>query len=328
MTETTNNPPAITQDVVKQKISIALTKATLSIQSLQDEADALVVNDEPENLTTVAEFLAKVKKIDSVIDKEHEAGKKPFLEGGRVWDAAKKDLLKATGDIKTPIQEKYTAVCNEIDRKTREAEQKRAAEKQILDGIEANVMNFSQQIAACTTKAELTSVERLINLEKSPNRASKYGDHHEKAIARYDEVLLPILKDQKTKIEEKERLEAELKKTDDAEKHDLLTQQLEAKQNEIMQNQVRVQEQALNQEQPGLMEPEIVLPSIKTKRTDIVCEIVDVALVFKKSFALLHIELKAAEAKKQGQLLRDAGSFDGKDELIVNGIKYTIKKSW
>lgn len=328
MTETTNNLPAITQDVVKQKISIALTKATLSIQNLQDEADALVINDEPENLTKVAEFLAKVKKIDGIIDKEHEAGKKPFLEGGRIWDGAKKDLLKATGDVKNPVQAKYTAVCNEIDRRNREAEQKRAAEKQILEGIESNVLAFSQQIAACSTKAELTGVERLINLEKSPNRAAKYGDHYQKIITRYDEVLLPILKDQKQKIEEKEALEKQLAATDDAAKHEQLTQQLEEKENEITQNQVKVQEQALKQEQPGVLEPEIVLPSIKTKRVDIVCEIVDLPLVFKKTPALLNIELKVIEAKKQGQLLKDGGAFGDKDELIVHGIKYTIKKSW
>ena len=328
MTDTATSLPAITPDAVKQKISIALTKATISIQSMQDEADSLVVNDEPENLTKVAEFLAKCKKADGIIGTEHEAGKKPFLEGGRMWDAAKKDLLAATAAVKNPIQEKYTAVCNEFDRRTREAEQKRTPERQILDGIESKVLSFSQQIAACQTKAELTGVERLINLEKSPNRAAKYGDHHQKAISRYDEVLLPILKDQKTKIEEKEALEIELNKTNDAAKHEELTQQLEEKQNEILQNQVKVQEQALVQEQPGVIEPEIVMPTIKTKRTDIVCEIVDLALVFKKAPHLLNIELKTIEAKKQGQLLKDAGIFGDKDEAVVNGIKYTIKKSW
>lgn len=328
MTETANSLPAITQDAVKQKISIALTKATISIQAMQDEADSLVVNDEPENLTKVAEFLAKVKKADGIITAEHETGKKPFLDGGRMWDAAKKDLLAATSAVKNPIQEKYTAVCNEIDRKAREAEQKKAAEKQILEGIESNVLSFSQKIAACQTRADLNSVERLINLEKSPNRAAKYGDHHQKAITRYDEVLLPILKDQKTKIEEKEALEKELHATTDASKHEELTQQLEEKQNEIMQNQVKVQEQALVQEQPGVQEVEIVMPTIKTKRTDIVCEIVDLPLVFKKTPHLLNIELKTIDAKKQGQLLKDAGLFGDKDEAIVNGIKYTIKKSW
>lgn len=328
MTDTATSLPAITQDAVKQKMSIALTKATISIQAMQDEADSLVVNDEQENLTKVAEFLAKIKKADGIIATEHETGKKPFLEGGRMWDAAKKDLLALTAAVKNPIQEKYTAVCNEIDRKNREAEQKKLQEKLILDGIESNVMSFSQQIAACTTRAELNGVERLINLEKSPNRASKYGEHHQKAVARYDEVLLPILKDQKTKIDEKEKLEAELAKTSDASKYEELTQQLEEKQNEIIQNQVKVQEQALVQEQPGVLEPEIVMPSIKTKRTDIVCEIVDLALVFKKTPHLLNIELKTVEAKKQGQLLKDADAFAGKDEIIVNGIKYTIKKTW
>ena len=76
------------------------------------------------------------------------------------------------------------------------------------------------------------------------------------------------------------------------------------------------------------VKPEVIMPAVKSKRTDIVCEVVDMEVALKKARHLLSIELKTAEAKKQGQLLKDAGSFADKDEIIVNGIKYSIKKSW
>lgn len=320
--------PAVTTDTVKQKLSIALTKATLSIQSLQDEADSLVFNEDQENMDKIAAFLNKARKGEKAVEDEHKIIKEPFLEGGRACDAAKKDMLKAIDEVKSPVHGKYTTLCNEIDRKKREEEQRKEKERQILEGIESNVLTFSQKIADCQTKDELLAVERLINLEKAPTRAAKYGDHHQKAIDRYDEVLLPILRDQKTKIEDREKLLKELETTNDAEKHETLLQKLEEKQNEIIQNQVKVQEQALYQPMTDVIEPEIVMTTIKTKRTDIACEIVDMQQVFKKSPELLNIELKLADAKKRGQLLKDAGSFGDKDEIIVNGIKYSIKKQW
>lgn len=323
-----NNLPSVTPEVVKQHLSIALTKATLTVQGFQDEADSLIFNDDPENLEQISAFLQKRENMDKVIDTEHEIQKKPYLEGGRACDTAKKDMKLMISTVADPVQQKYTELCNEIDRKKREKEAKEAADSAIKTGIENNVLDFSQKIASCQSKEELTSVERLINLEKSPTRASKYGEFHQEAIKRYDEVLIPILKDQKTKIDEKEKLEAALQKETDPEKHDELKTQLEEKENEIIQNQVKVQEGALSQQAAATEEPEVVLPSIKTKRTDIVPEIVDMALVFKKYPELLSIELKIAEAKKMGQTLKDAGAFNGKDELKVNGIKFTIKKQW
>lgn len=323
-----NGLPAITQDSAKQKLAIALTKATLSVQALQDEADGLTFNEDQENLNAIAVFLGKTGKSEKVVEGEHKILKEPFLEGGRACDAAKKDMLAAISAIKTPVQARYNTLCDKIATDKKKAEQEKEAERVLLAGIESNVLSFSQKIANCSTRKELNDVERLINLEKSPSRATKYGNHHQKAIDRYDEVLLPILKDQKTKIEEKEKLEKELEKTDDPEKHDELKGKLEEKENEIIQNQVKVQEDALKQKPEDILEPEIILPEVKAKRTDIVPEIVDLNQAFKKCPELLNIELKVMDAKKLGKTLQEAGAFGDKEELIVNGIKYTIKKSW
>lgn len=326
MSEQNNNLPVITPDVAKQKLAIELTKISLPIQKMQDEADSLVFNED--NLPVIGEFIGKMKKAEKAIEDAHKLGKEPFLEGGRAWDAAKKDILSLIAAVKSPVTVKHTEMCNEIDRRNREAEAKKEAEKKIKDGIESNVMEFSGKIAACTTKTELTNVERSINLEKSPSRAGKYGDFHQLAIDRYDEILIPILKDQKKKIDEKDELEAKLSKAENPLDHEALKEKLEEKQNEIIQNSVKVQEQALLQPTISVIEPEVIVTEVKAKRTDIVVELVDVAAAFKKQSDLLNIELKVSEAKKLGKVLQDSGAFGISEEIIVNGIKYTIKKSW
>lgn len=329
MSEVQQSAPitAVTVEAAKQKMNIALTKLSISTQKMQDEANGLVFNEDQENIDKIKDFIERSKKAEKSIESEHKEGKNPFLEAGRAWDNAKNQLLGVVGEIKNPVVAKYTTLCNEIDRKNREAEQKAAKEKEILGGIEANVLIFSQKIASCLTSKELTDVERLINLEKSPTRASKYGDHHKTAIDRFNEVLIPIIKDQKIKIDEREALESKLNDAVDPEKHDELKQQLEEKNNEIMQNQVKVQEQALSQ-QPEVIEPEVIATTVKTKRTDIVPEIVDLAVVFKKHRELLNIDLKISDAKKLGETMKTAGAFGDKEEITVDGIKFTIKKSW
>lgn len=318
---------AVTVEAAKQKMSIALTKVSISLQKMQDVASSLVFNEDQENIDAIKAYLETMRKAEKSVEDEHKIGKEPFLEAGRAWDNAKKQTLALIADQKDPIKKKYQELCDKIERENREKEQKAAREKEILDGIESNVLLFSQKIAACQTKPELDGVERLINLEKSPSRATKYGDHHQKAIDRFNEVLLPILKDQKQKIEDRELLENRLKAVEDPQEHDDLKQKLEEKNNEILQNQVKVQEKALAQ-QTEVVEPEIIQTTVRAKRTDIVPEIVDLAVVFKKHPELLNIDLKLAEAKKLGQTMQAAGAFGDKEEIVVNGIKYTIKKSW
>jgi len=57
--------PLITQEVVVAKIGIELTKKQLSVQKLQDEADALEYTEE--NIPVISAFLAKLNAIFSPI---------------------------------------------------------------------------------------------------------------------------------------------------------------------------------------------------------------------------------------------------------------------
>lgn len=327
-----SNGALITVDAAKSKMSIALTKQGLLIQNLQTRADSLVFNDDEESLESISAFLSDTRKAKKVVDDEHAVVKKRPLEEGRACDMAKKSLQCSIDEVASPVQEKYNRLCDAINKRKREAEEKSQREIQIKSGVESNILSFSTQIAACKTKKDLTDVERLINLEKSESRALKYGDLHEFAINRYNEVLLPVIKDQKIKVDEYEKLAEEKRKAEEENnpaKVDELNKKLEEKDNEILQNQVKVQENALNQQQiPTTNEVEEILPDLTSGGSNMTCEIVDLKKVFQKHPELLKIELKVMETKKVGAMLRDAGNFDANGELIFDGIKFKIEKKW
>ena len=317
---------AISSEIAKQKMAIALTKVSLSAQKLQDEADSLVFNED--NVEKIKEFINKVKKVENAIKAEHEVLKKPYLDGGKACDTAKNELLTLIGSTKERALHNYAALCNAIDGRNRESERIKAEKEAILKGIAGNLMEFSGKIAACTTKEELVSVERLINLEKSSSRVSKYGNFHQQAIDQYNEILIPILKKQKLKIDEFEALNERLNKTDDAQEFEQINELISKKGNEILQNQVDVQQAVINQTPAPVFEPEILTANVSARRTEVVCEIVDIEAVFKHSRQLLNIELKTKEAKKEGAELRDTGVIDIGKDIILGGIRYSLKKLW
>lgn len=324
-----NNGVLITTDAVKSRLSIALTKASLLIQTLQSRADALVINEDPENLEETSSFLKDTKYALKIVEDAHKEIKKPFFEAGKACDAAKNELVALIEGISKPVNSKYTAVCNEIDRKKREEAEKEQKRQKIYAGVEANILDFATKIAGAKTKKDLVDIEKLINLEKGPSRAAKYGEWHEYAIVRYNEALLPILKDQKVKVEEYEALESKLAEENNPEEADRLKQQLETKENQILQNQVKVQEEALNQQNMApVLEVTEVLPDLTKAGSTMVVEIVDLKTVFKKHPELLSIELRTADAKKLGSTLRDAGAFKNEDELVFDGLKFKIEKRW
>lgn len=316
----------ITVDTAKQKFLIELTKVNYLAQTLQNRADALVMNED--NLEEIGKFLADSKAAKKVIETTHAVVKKPYWDSGKNVDQAKNDLIKVFDAIDAPVNQKFQQMSDAIAKRKREAAEKAELERNIKQAVEANILDFSTKIAACTTRQQLTDVERIINLQKSPSGAAKYGDWHEFAISRYDQVLLPILKDQKKKIDEKEKLEAELAKTDDPAKHDELKGKLEEKESEILQNQVKIQEQALNQQQLPSEYAEEVFPEVKQAGSNIICEIVDEKKAFQKQRHLLNIELKLVDAKKLASTLRTSGAFGDKDELIVDGIKFTLERRY
>jgi len=324
-----NGLSVVTVDSVKLKMAITLSKVSLGVQKLQNEADNLILNRD--NIQSIKEFLEKGKKAEKITEETHKVNKKPFYDSGKACDDAKNETIALIKNVTGPVQIKFDALCAELDREIQIAAAAKSKKEEIERAVDSNILYFSNKIASCQTKKDLQDVERLINLEKSPSRASKYDIHHEYAINRYNEVILPILKDQKENIEQKEELEkqiAEAEKISDIDKMDELMFKKEQVEDSIIENQVKIQEQALNQAAPQGAFVEEVLPNLKTKRMDIISEIVDIEAAFKKNRELLSIELKTIDAKKTGRMLYDAGAFGNNEELVVNGIKYSLKKQW
>jgi hypothetical protein len=324
-----NGKPVITLETILARINIALTKKQLSVQKLQDEADVLEFTEE--NIPTISTYLAKLNAIDKVTEEVHKETKAPFLEAGRICDAAKNSNLAITAAIRTPVKGKFDKVCADVEKKKKEAAEAIAKQTAILSGIENNVINFSSKIAACATNDELLGVERLINLEKSDSNAKKYGEFHQKAIEKYDTILKPILKDQKEKIKEKEALKKQIEEAqdnDDVEKMDILNEQIDKLDDDIIQNSVKVQEEALNKAPIDFVPiAEEVFVDTKYRRTYTI-EIFDEKEAIKKAKDLLEITINKTAANIVLNTLKDTNAFKDKSEIIVNGIKYSEIKNY
>ncbi len=324
-----NSGQLITVDAAKMQISIALTNRGLMVQSFHTRRANLTLNRD--NLEEISLFLADSRTAKKITEDSFKEIKKPYFEAGKACNEAKNETLAMIDEVANPIQDWYNKESAAIEKEKRDAAEKIAHDNQIKSGVEANILDFSAKIASCKTRKELVDVERLINLEKSPSKAGKYGDWHNFAIDRYNEVLLPILKDQKTKVDEYEALEEQRKAAEEANdptKVDEIKQKIEIKENEIIQNQVLVQQEALKQVVPPSEYAEEILPEVTKSGSNIVCEIVDEKIVYKKHRELLNVELRVSDAKKLATTLRDAGAFAGKDELVFDGMKFTIERRY
>jgi len=323
------NLPIPTSVTVTAQFNIAFTQHGISVQKIQDEINSLEFTED--NLPRISELIKSIKGADKVIEAKHKEGKAPYLEGGKVWDEAKKSLLTINEGLLSQLTPKYNQLCAAIEQRQKEAENEKNRINAIKAGIESNLISFSSRIAQCQTNAELLAIERVINLEKSESRKTKYMEFHDEAIEKYDSVLLPILKDQKEKIKQKEELEKQIleaENSNNAAKIDELNEKKEQIDNEILQNQVNVQQEALNLPDTfDVVVAEEVFPEIKTVNR-ISFELVDAATALKKCPELITVEIKHREAQKVAMTLKEAGTFNGKDEVVVNGIRFFIDKSY
>lgn len=329
MSENKNNLPLVSVDTVKAEMNIAFTKIGTSVQALQKEADALVFDEE--NVESISKFLGNGKKVTKTVTDVHKVGKEPFRIAGKAWDDGKNAVLELLEGIFKPVDIKFQALCKRIDDKKAADAKEEARQKAIKDGIQANLFQFSSKIASCETTKELLSVESAINLEKSPSRKAKYMEFHEEAIERYDEVLIPIIKDQKDKIKQKEELERQIKaaaEADDPTKIDELNEKKDEILNEIEQNKVDVQQGAIYTQDTFAITPVTEVLPDTTSRDNIKFEIIDLLAVAKKCPELLEYKLKFRETQKIAMTLKEAGTFDDKDETIVNGIKFFIETKY
>jgi hypothetical protein len=322
--EVKSEPPVLmTPGQMQLKILSELPKINITLPQLQERALKIVMNRD--NLTVMRDLKADIKKGKDAAEKIFEKVKKPYWDAGKACDAGKKLVFGEFERIEGMFNAGYERLLRELAEETRLANLKIAQDAAILKGIEDNVIMFSNLMVAAITRKALTEAESRINLEKSPSRATKYGEHHAKAIQRYDTVLIPIIKDQKKKVDELEELNRKLLEAEannDPDSMDILMEKVDEKSNEILQNHAVIQEAALNQDSFPVIEATEVLPSFKVKRTNYSFEIADLDVAIKKARGLLDITVNNAAAREVLDGLKEKNAFEGKDEVIVDGIKY------
>jgi hypothetical protein len=318
----------LTPEGVQLKINTEVTKHRLSLPDLEKRALKLVKNED--HIKEMKAIIDDLKKIDDLAEKVHTTTKKPYLDGGRACDAGKKLVLSETERIRGMFQADYARLLKAINDRAVAAAAKKAKDEAILAGIDANLITFSNMVIAAITKKALSDVESRINLEKSPSRVTKYGEFHARAIERYDSVLLPIIRDQKVKVEELERINVQILEAEaanDPDKMDELIAKADVVSNEMLQNHSLVQEAALNQDSFPVIEATEILPGVKTKRTNYTMEIFDVDMALKKVPHLLEISINKEAAKEVLAALKEKGAFEGKDIVIQDGIKYIATRT-
>lgn len=323
-TQTNAIAPGTTKEVVIGTMSIALTKAQLGVQILADMEAKLVYNED--NLKEIASFLELARKADKIVGDEHKRIKEPILRQSQVIDESKRELQEQLRSIAERANEKYAEMCQNIEKRKREAEEERQRKLAINIGIDNNMISFSGKIAACKTNTELLEIERLINLEKG--KKYKYAEFFEDAVAKYN-TLTTLLTAQKASIREfdkleKQRLEAE-KKGDDEKLIAIQEQQftLEAK---IDEAKVTVQETAINQSVNQVIEVTEQLPSVKTRRAMWTWEVSDIQKTVKSMPSWTRVE--TVDEKIDEFLKASKEQWAGKEEMIVNGIRFYLKKTY
>lgn len=308
----------VTPELAKAKMNLALTKVNKTFQDLNNKVATIVPNED--NLQLMAETIADAKKIEATLEEAFKAGKNPYWEACKSWDEAKKDLLKMKSDAISATEIKYNELCKAIEARKQKAKEDEAKDKAIQDGINTNVLAFSNKITACKTNKELIAAEASINLERS--RTTKYGKHMPLLLSKLDE-LGTLVKTQKATVQKLEAIQAEKTAAeeagDDGKLLDLMDQE-ELVTAEVQQNRINTEEKIVNSTtaySSPIATAQEVFPEIKGRR-QWKMEIVDEAKAYKAG--VLTVEIHAESAKKRMAELREKNPKA--TEFIETGIRY------
>lgn len=326
---TENNLPAVTIDVAKANIRLSLTKAEKNIQSVIDKERTLVYNED--NIAVIKEFSNDLKEIKNLISDAHKEGKKPYLEGGDAWDAAKNDLLGQILPILTKVDNKHAVLCQAVEKRKSDKVKADKKKKEVEELISITILNFSGEITACKNSKELTAVESKINLEKT--RQQKYGDQLPDLIEKCNE-LNELLKGQKEVVRELEIIK-ESKWEAETLGDDATLEQLIEKEDELLskigENKVRVEEKALNSTVKAYSHSNYteVYPDVKVSRRSWDYEIKDMAALYKKYPHLVSLEINKEALKA---FMKEKVATEGKDneEIVVlsDNFRFYVKKKY
>lgn len=320
ITKTETAAPSL--DVVKAQFALELQKNGFA--ELQTLSDTIQVNED--NVEEVKEHIAKIKALYKIVDEKHTEKKKPYLEAGRVIDAAKNSYYEILNGILNPIQKKYITACNNIAA----AEKKRKDEEQrvsvIKQGIEQNRLHLSQKISNCDTSDAIVALEReIILLKGRPQNKQKFQEF----LPEFESMLTDLSKDikeQKVKIRQLENVRKQISKStsgDDVVELQEKAEQLEA---DIEEKKIVVQEKAIDQSTSFVPVATVVHPTVKPRRTTWKWEVTDLSKLAKKMPHLVKVVPDEDAIKAVLETKKTDGSLEGKDEEILHGLKFYAEK--
>lgn len=327
---TSNIPaqPVVTQEIVTAQYKVELTKIRYQ-EALQGFASLIVTE---ENMKMVQEKMTAGRGLVTKMNNLKIKLKQPAYTICTFWDAAFNDLKAPLEQLLSKIQIDLNRVGAEQARKKAEADK----EKERVDGIRTAIDNFildqSQAIAGCKTAESLVSIEKFIGSHKA--NKTRYQEFLPDLIARSEE-LTTLIKSQKetikqlAELEEKKRL-AEAKNDDAG--YISITEQEEALTARMEENKVIVQEKAIEQAtKPGeLITVTPIISTVQARRSKWKGELLTDQKSIEKAFkaGLLDFTINKDKIEVLINTLQETKQLDGKEELIINGVKLYLEKRY
>jgi hypothetical protein len=315
------------KEVIRAEFNVSLQRAELGYAALQNIKNNLVINED--NLTDIKNFLELVRKAKKVIEDTHKKEKAQYWEMCTKYDESKREMDKLFDGLMADVNAKYTNLCSAIERRRQEADAKRKKEDDIKKGIENNLLHYTQLIAEAKTSAQIVDIEKKLHLEKT--RKDKYGEFLSLAIERYD-TLAGLIKEQKVKVKALEVLTGKLEKAKqdgDADAMLDLEQKIDDVKEAVAEGNINLQEYAINEAtkvDDDIINAEEILPAVKTRRTTIKSEAIDIKTLFKKLPHLVNLVLNDEEVKKFVKTKVAEGALNDVDEINVFGLRIYKEK--
>jgi copper chaperone CopZ len=235
-------------------------------------------------------------------------------------------MLSDVNGLLDKMNKEYNRIAAEVA--ARKAQQQIELDRvnNIKTGIKNNVLLFSQKIADCKTAAELTKVQTSINFEKGAQSKSKYQEFHSLMLEEFS-ALNELINKQKDSIKELEALAKKSEKvTDEYEKLEI-EEQMESVRGRVEETKINVQESAINSAiESDVTIAQEVLPEVKARRTTLEYEVKDINLLQKKMPHLVKLVVDEEAMDLWLKTKKTDGSMTGKEEDVINGIRFYYKK--
>jgi hypothetical protein len=314
--ETTTQLPALTPEITKGKMELTLKKAEFSFQALQNEITKIPKNED--GYEAMAEILKGIDKVEKLIAKAHEEGKAAAWAECKAWDKGNNDLIAITTNLKGQLKPIYDKLSLDFQNKAREQEK----EKQRVLGIKTEMTNgillFTTQINNCKTRQELVNIQRSINLSRTSKAMAEFLPEWVQKL----DGLNTAINEAKQRVERLEKL-AELEATATEEEKDEISIQKEHIEAEIEEKQILLSEQSLNAATAPdeVLVADVVLPTVKAKRTTIKAEVLDINLLQKKLPHLVKLVVDEEKLSEYVKTKKAEGALNDVEEINVFGLR-------